>query len=245
MDDEVDLDAALRELSTLLFTKETLEGTMQRIAAVASRCVCVSGAGGGASVMLLEGDDLHVAAATDDRIRTVDEHWLEAREGPCIDAMKTGEVVLATNVGCDDRYPTAGPRVCALGVLSALGVPLQVEGEVVGTLTVYAGAGAAFDDDHVAVAELVAAQASALIVNAKTYGECQERIRQLQEALDSRVVIEQAKGVLMERHGLDSQQAFHRLREQSQRENRRIRLVAEELVLLASGVRRREDGMSG
>lgn len=245
-DADADVDTGLRELSTLLFTQETLESTMQRIAAVAARCVCASTTtGGGASVLLLSGDEPFVAAVTDDRVRAVEHHWLEAREGPCVDALKMGETVVVDNLGTDERYAETGPKVCALGVLAAVSVPLGADGEVVGTLTVYAGADRAFGSDHVATAELVAAQASALAVNAKTHAECQERIRQLQEALDSRVVIEQAKGILMERHGLDSQLAFQRLRECSQRENRRLRLVAEELVLLASGPRTREDGSRG
>ena len=250
MDDEVDVDAGLRELSTLLFTQETLEGTMQRIAAVAARCVCSSGtgAGGGASVLLVSGDEPYIAAATDDRVRAVDRHWLDAREGPCIDALKTGETVVACNVGSDERYADAGPTVCALGLLAAVSVPLGIDAGgsgVIGALTVYADRENAFGSDHVAAAELVAAQASALVLNMQTHAECQERIRQLQEALDSRVVIEQAKGVLVERHRVDPQQAFRLLREQSQRENRRLRLVAEDLVLLASGARTGEDVRRG
>ena len=252
MDDaEIDVDAGLRELSTLLFKQETLEGTMQRIAAVAARCVCSSGtgAGGGASVLLLSGDEPYIATATDDRVRAVDQHWLDAREGPVIDALKTGETVVACNVGADERYPDAGPTACALGLLAAVSVPLGAGadqgGEVIGALTVYADQAGAFGSDHVVAAELVAAQASALVVNMQTHAECQERIRQLQEALDSRVVIEQAKGILMERHRADPQQAFRLLRERSQRENRRLRLVAEDLVLLASGARAGEDGRRG
>jgi GAF domain-containing protein len=244
-DADVDVDAGLRELSTLLFTQETLESTMQRIAAVAARCVCAGATPGGATVLLLSGDEPFVAAATDDRVRAVEHQWLEAREGPCIDALKMGETIVVDNLGGDERYADVGPTVCALGVVAAVSAPLGADGEVVGTLSVYAGGDGAFDHDHVAAAELVAAQASALAVNAKTHAECQERIRQLQEALDSRVVIEQAKGILMERHGVDSQLAFQRLRERSQRENRRLRLVAEELVNLASGTPTREDGSRG
>jgi len=250
MDDaEVDVDTGLRELSTLLFTQETLEGTMQRIAAVAARCVCSggTGAGGGASVLLLSGGEPYVAAVTDDRVRAVDRHWLDAREGPCIDALKTGETVVACNVGADERYADTGPTVCALGLLAAVSVPLGASegGGVIGALTVYADTADVFGSEHVAAAELVAAQARALVVNMQTHAECQERIRQLQEALDSRVVIEQAKGILVERHRVDPQRAFRLLRDRSQRENRRLRLVAEELVLLASSARAREDGRRG
>jgi GAF domain-containing protein len=248
MDDELDVDSGLRELSSLLLAEETLESTMQRIAAVACRCVC---AGAGATVTLLNGDEPYTAAATDDRVRAVDERQYELRDGPCVEALKTGETQVIANIGIDERFADVGPMACAVGLVSVMSVPLRTAavvdgvGEVLGSLNVYADAEAAFGDDHVAAAELVAAQASVVTVNARTHAECHERIRQLQEALDSRVVIEQAKGMLMERHGVGPQEAFGLLRGTSQRQNRRMRLVAQDLVLLASGARASEDGARG
>ena len=235
MSDEIlDLDLGLRELATLLLDEETVETTMSRVATVA--CRCVSG-GTGASVALTKGGSPYSATWTDDRVRAVDDLQYEALEGPGVDALKTGEVVIACDVASDDRYPDLGPKAAAMGIRSILSAPLRVKVGVVGTLNVFSERPEAFDDAHVDSAELPAGQAAAMLANVRAHEECGERIRQLQEALDSRVVIEQAKGMLMERHRIGPDAAFDRLRERSQRANRRLRLVAADLVC-ESSVRR-------
>jgi AmiR/NasT family two-component response regulator len=102
-------------------------------------------------------------------------------------------------------------------------------------MNVYAAVPNAFKEEHEEAAMLLGEQAGVALVNTRTYSECSDRIRQLQEALESRVVIEQAKGILMATENLDAAAAFDLLRARSQTSNRKIRLVAEDVI---AGLRR-------
>ena len=227
-DDLVDLDLGLRDLTTMLLSEETLDTTLRQVVAVVTRCLT---GGSGASISLMHGGSPSTAHASDERVASVDAHQFELYEGPAIDAIKTGEVQRTSELGRDERWPQLGPLAAACGIRSVLALPLTVRAEVVGALTVYADDADAFAGDEVVQsAVMLAAQASVSVANARTHEECVARIEQLQEALDSRVVIEQAKGVLMERHRVEPDAAFDRLREASQQENRRLRLIAAEVV---------------
>jgi GAF domain-containing protein len=226
-DDLLDLDLGLRELTSLLLSEETLATTLDRVTAVAQRCVT---GGDGATVTLVKGGSPYTAFHSDGRVLAVDERQYEFHSGPTLEALKTGELQIATCGDADERWDELLAYAAACGVGSILAVPLVVGSEVVGSLNVYSESTRAFGPDEVSSAVLLAGQASVSVANAKAHEECVSRIQQLQEALDSRVVIEQAKGVLMERHRLSPDDAFDRLRERSQRENVKLREVAAGVV---------------
>ena len=118
-------------------------------------------------------------------------------------------------------------------IRSTLSVPLDASGdgtEVLGALNLYSELPDAFDADAVAATERLAQQAAIVIANAQAFWGAQQQAEQLQEALQSRAVIEQAKGVLMARSGVTPEGAFRLLVLASQRENRKVRLIATEIV---------------
>ena len=223
-DDLLDLDLGLRELSELLVADATLETTMQRIATLASRCLR---GGAGATIVLTRGSHPYTAFATDDRVRQIDERQFELREGPAVEACKTGEHRLADLFDASAELHAAA---IAAGVRSVLSVPLIVRREVVGALDVYAATPAAFEGDAIDATTMLAAQAAVTLANVLAHEDCVSRIEQLQEALDSRVVIEQAKGIVMARERCSPDAAFDRLRVQSQHQNRKVREIATELI---------------
>jgi len=220
------LDEQLRALSRLLIGTEPFEATLQRIVELADRAF--AGTAAGCSVTLAS--PTRTAVATNDAVRAIDVEEYALREGPCIAAMDTGEVQHIDDAGIDERFPRFGAVLVREHLCSALGVPLVVGGAVIGALNVYGVEVHAFRDRELQVARWVADEVAVVLANTRTFHDSAERVRQLQEALDTRVIIEQAKGVLMERHRLSPGDAFARLREQSQRENRKLRLVAADVV---------------
>ncbi|HVF33447.1 MAG TPA: GAF and ANTAR domain-containing protein [Acidimicrobiales bacterium] len=227
IDEPLSLDDGLRNLSRLVLQDETLETTLQRIVEVATRAIPDTV---GVSITLKKGHRPYTAVATSAHVRAIDEREYAVDEGPCISAMETGSLQLLDDVDAETRWP-AFTRVCREeGLGSSLGVPLCVGDEPYGAMNVYALTPHAFKEDQQEAATLLAEQASIALANTRTYSECSDKIRQLQEALESRVVIEQAKGVLMVTEGCDENGAFEVLKTRSQRSNRKLRQVAEDVV---------------
>jgi GAF domain-containing protein len=226
-DESISLDDGLRDLSRLVLRDETLETTLQRIVEVADRAIPDTV---GVSITLKNKHAPYTAVTTSPQVKAIDEQEYAVDEGPCIEAMETGEVHVLDDVATESRWPRFVEVCRAEGLGSVLGVPLRVAGETYGAMNVYALASSAFTGDHRAAALLLGDQAGVALANSRTYDECNQRIAQLQEALDSRVIIEQAKGVLMAADRIDAEAAFDRLRTRSQRENRKLRAVAEEVV---------------
>ena len=227
IDDTLSLDDGLRHLSRLDLQDETLETTLQRIVDVANRAVPDTV---GVSITLKKGSRPYTAVATSPQVQAIDEREYAVDEGPCISAMDTGEAQLLDDASDDRRWPKFTQVCREEGLGSSLGVPLCVGDEPYGAMNLYAVTPYAFKQEHQEAAQLLADQAGVALANTRTYSECSDKIRQLQEALETRVVIEQAKGVLMatERCGPDA--AFEILKNRSQRSNRKLRLVAEEIV---------------
>ena len=226
-DEPMSLDEGLRHLSRLVLRDETLETTLQRIVEVAARAV--DGVLG-VSITLKKGPSPYTAVATAPEVQAIDEREYAVDEGPCISAMETGEVQLLDDTATETRWPKFTQLCREEGLGSSLGVPLKVGGETYGAMNLYAVVPHAFDAAAIESASLLAEQAGVALANTRTYSEASDKVRQLQEALDSRVIIEQAKGVLMATDRIDADAAFDRLKSRSQRTNRKLRLVAEEIV---------------
>jgi GAF domain-containing protein len=227
IDEPLSLDDGLRHLSRLVLQEETLETTLQRIVEVASRAIPDTV---GVSITLKKGPRPYTAAATSAQVQAIDEREYAVDEGPCISAMDTGELQLLDDVDTEERWPKFTQVCREEGLASTLGAPLCVGGEAYGAMNVYALTPHAFKEEHQQAAQLRADQVGVALANTRTYTECSDRIRQLQEALETRVVIEQAKGVLMATERCDADAAFEILKSRSQRSNRKLRLVAEDIV---------------
>jgi GAF domain-containing protein len=135
----------------------------------------------------------------------------------------------------EPRWPDFTNRALYEGVQSILAFPLRSSEEVFGALNLYSQQEDAFDDRSVSLGETLAARASVVLLNASRFEEATRLADQLQEALKSRAVIDQAKGVLMEREKISADEAFDRLKSLSQRSNLKVRDLATHLVEDAIG----------
>ena len=187
-----------------------------------------------ASVSLVERGRPTTYGATSGLPLAADERQYEAGTGPCLEAARHNDVIVVEDARSDGRFGEVLRAMVNEGVVSLLSMPLPVQGEVIGALNVYARHPSTFDESSVAVAERLASFAAVAVANAIAYARVSAEAQQMQEAMQSRSVIEQAKGIIMGRVGCDADAAFRLLVEQSQHENRKLRDVAIELVERAS-----------
>ena len=173
-------------------------------------------------------------AASDDWATELDKLQFVEQEGPCLDCLREGTVIRVRELSSDTRFPSYGPRAAALGAVSALSVPLAADGRTVGALNLYARDNDAFGAEELAFGQVLAAHASLAIQAASAYYSSRDLAEQMRQALDSRAVIEQAKGVIMARSGCTAEEAFHLLVQQSQAQNMKVRDIAQQLVETAA-----------
>jgi GAF domain-containing protein len=185
----------------------------------------------GAGLMLLgEDGTLRYTAASDEPGRMLESLQEQFGEGPCVDAFLDDAPVLADDLTADPRWPSVGPLAAGHGVRAVLGVPVDLRDGPVGTLNVYAARPHRWDQADVAAIQAYTRVIASLLrtaVRAHVRGKAAD---QLQHALDHRSLIEQAKGVIMARRGLDQQAAFDLLRSQARSTRRRLDDVAREVV---------------
>jgi GAF domain-containing protein len=163
-------------------------------------------------------------AATNEAVRLLDELQFTLKEGPCFDAIWTGDTVLSSDLANDPRWPQWGPKVVAeLGVASMLSYRLFTTTETLGALNLYSRRLDAFDADDINSGLYLAAHLAVAFAEAKT-------AEHLNTAIINRTAIGQAEGILMERFDLVPAQAFAVLTRISQQRNVRLHLVAAELV---------------
>jgi len=233
-----DLAVSLTGLSAMLTDHRSLGDTLKEIAQFAVSAI--PGAGG-AGLTMLEQDRHQTVVASEEFVRAVDDIQYGLGEGPCIQAVASGQTQMSGSLGGEGRWPRFGPRVGRLGVHSVLSLPLVLPapdrpGTVIGAMNVYAHAKDAFTDDAVRVRELFAGPAAVSVHNARVLAGSQRLAEQLAQALTHRGVIDQAIGVLMSRSGANPEEAFDRLRAMSQAQHLKVTEVSR--VLVDEAVRR-------
>ena len=185
----------------------------------------------GAGVMLEdEQGALRFVAASDDLIRSIEALQIELGDGPCLRAYQTGKQVLVSDLGADEQFPQFAPRALAAGMRAVHSFPLLANDEAVGALNVYATRPSNLDEPGSEAGQLLADIATTYILNARTLAESHKLSDQLQRALDSRVVIEQAKGKLSEQLGVPVTEAFEVMRRHARSNGRKLHDVAVEVV---------------
>ena len=222
----------LEEIHNLLLAEEDLDSTLRVVAEVAVRgvagCDC-------AGVTLVENDVVQSTACTDQFCAEIDRDQYITGEGPCVDAIRHNAVMRLGKAARDERWPRFGPLAERHGVESVLGTPLEVRGRIMGALNLYGRRPEAFLDEDVEVAALLATHAAVVLANAQAFESASKETDHLAKALESRGVIERAKGILMEREKCSADDAFQMLVRASQTLNRKLRLVAEEVADDAQG----------
>jgi GAF domain-containing protein len=169
------------------------------------------------------GGQWETISATDPLVEESDRMQVELGEGPSVDVLAEHTAVLVPDTATDPRWPTWAPKAAALGLRSVLSVRLAAGGSTLGVLQLFHSEPYAFEPDDDAVAHILARHASVALASAR-----QEAT--LWQAIDARKLVGQAQGILMERFGIDSDQAFAVLRRYSQDNNVKLRDVAQRLI---------------
>jgi GAF domain-containing protein len=213
----------LSELARELQADLTTEALLDRI--VLAAVTEVPGAQY-AGITLVTGKDFSTRAASGELIELIERIervQYETGEGPCLDAARHHETVRCDDLRADDRWPRFARRAAGLGVLSVLCFQLFAGDDSFGALNLYAANPAAFGQDSESTGILLASHAALAMAAARTETG-------LLTAMDSREMIGQAKGILMERYKITGVEAFGLLVASSQAVNRKLRDVAEHLV---------------
>ena len=238
--DAPDVIGSLQTLTSILLDEasqaDLLEQVLRLSAQVIATCSAVS-----VTVVDDDGNDA-TAAASHELASKIDALQYELYEGPCIDTLRTGAEHHIADLSSDARWPGFRERALHLGLTSVVTLPLVAGGTVIGALNIFADGDDGFCDEDIAVARTIASPAAVTLANGRAYRQATRLAEQLEEAMTSRVVIEQAKGILVVTRRCDPDQAFELLREVSQRSNRKLRDVADELVNQAVSVGERATG---
>jgi GAF domain-containing protein len=206
----------------------SLGDTLEQVAEVAVKAI--DGAEMAGLSMLDQDGRAKTRVYTDEDSPQVDQAQYDSGHGPCLDAWRTGRVVRIDDMTTDGRYPQFADAARFHGIFSTLSLPLLASGDGIGALNLYAHHLDAFTADDERIGLELATVASVVLANAAAYWEAFTLGEQLNEAMRTRAVIEQAKGVIMGSTGCDPDGAFDLLRQQSQSENRKLRDIAEEIV---------------
>lgn len=233
----VSLDTALSlaELGRIVLADTPLDEVLGRVAGIARDTV--PGASE-VSVTLVVDDRPTTAAFTADLARKLDERQYRQGFGPCLDAARGGESLVVDDMGSEDRWPEYAPVAAGYGVFSSVSVPLPLQQHVIGALNVYSVDKSAFDERAVGLAVLVAGYAAVAVANAHLVAATTELADGMRSAMQSRAVIEQAKGILIAQQGCSAEDAFTQLTKVSQHANRKLRDVAAAVVEQARTRRR-------
>jgi GAF domain-containing protein len=220
-------DRALDTLAGMSLREHSMESVLQ---AVADLSKTVLPGNPEASVFIQDGRRRITVASTGQLAVDLDEVQYAEHHGPCLHAASTGELTEIPDTRVEERWPDYAQRAAEHGNGSSLSVPLVMDGGVSGALNIYAREAHAFDDEARSVATRFGPYAAVAVANMYEYQSAQAVARHLEIALESRGVIDQAKGILIERHKLTPDQAFQALVQVSSRTNMKLREIAEQLV---------------
>lgn len=217
---------ALTELAGVVLRQTDLVSTLTEICRIATRAVPHAEA---ASITTLN-QGRPEALASDDWGHSLDELQYVEHEGPCLDAYRTGNVFRVEDFGEETRWPVYARRAYERGAVSMLSIPMATEAGVIGALNIYAREPSAFDSAAVSIAGVVAGHAGLASQVAAAFFGHRDLALNLAEAMRSRAVIEQAKGIVMARQHCDADTAFQVLASASSKANRKVREIAEDLI---------------
>ncbi|CAN5907388.1 GAF and ANTAR domain-containing protein [soil metagenome] len=204
-----------------------LADVLERVGADIRSVLDVAGAG----VMLGDDDgNLRFTSTSDSVLEKLEALQIELDEGPCLRAYRSGEIVVATDLSTDERFPDFGSRAVDAGMSAVYSFPMHIEEAVFGALNLYRREPGDFTDDQVEVGQTFANVATSYLSNARDSEQQTLLTKQLQHALNSRVLIEQAKGFVSARTDLDLPDAFGLIRSYARRNQVKVRDVARDLL---------------
>jgi len=185
-----------------------------------------------AGIVLADGAGaLHVMAASSEEVRLLEELQIRTDEGPCLESFSTGAIVSDGDLQVAQlRWPRFAPEAVGRDFLAVSAIPLRLRSRVLGVMSLFHAAPGLLPQADVRLAHAMADVATVAIVQDQAIRAAEARSDQLQHALDGRVAIEQAKGMLSERAHVGLDEAFGRLRSYARSNNRRLTAVAAEIV---------------
>jgi GAF domain-containing protein len=222
-----DVRHALVELGRLRFGEMGVEDAIREIVETTHSMFAVDGAG----LMLCDaGQHLRSVASSDDRFAHLEDLQVLHQEGPCIEAFDTKELVGATDLEHEDRWPLFSEAAVRREVRAVLASPLPYNQDAVGVVAVLSERSRPWSPAN-ELALLAFTDLAALLIASIIQGEQQSELAgQLNGALGSRQVIEQAKGILMGTQGIGARAAYEQLRSRARAERRKIAVVCAEVV---------------
>ena len=174
---------------------------------------------------------LQVVASSTERTRLLELFQLQNNEGPCLDCYRSGEPVVVPDLTIEaERWPRFVPEATKEGFRSVHAIPLRLRSETIGAMNMFKSRSGALSEEDLRLGRALADVATIGILQERSIRRTETLSEQLQGALNSRVIIEQAKGVLAERGSLDMDTAFSRLRRFARNDNQHLRDVARGVV---------------
>ena len=215
-----ELTRVYAQMSGFLLSEQTVQTAIDLVTSLA-RDTVAGAVGAGVTLLDTEGRK-ESSGATSGLVLRADALQYELDEGPCLAAFRGDELVRVDDLTQDDRWSGWREQALSLGLRSSLSAPLRAHGRVLGALKVYGDQPSAFDQHSERLLTRFAEQAAILLDNVSTLERADRLSESLREALRTRNVIAVASGVLMERHGLNQEQAFLRLVENARRQQQEL-----------------------
>jgi hypothetical protein len=198
---------------------------------LAARCVELLDVAAAGIMLAGQGDSLMTVAASDERARLLELFEIQNDEGPCRDCYRLGTAVVNVDLrGARERWPQFAPQAIAGGFRFANAVPLRLRSQVVGSLNLFHAGAGGLSSGELRLAQALADAATIGIVQQRTIRRSEVVTGQLQAALTSRIIIEQAKGVLAERLKISADEAFEVLRGAARSRNRLLSDLARDVT---------------
>jgi GAF domain-containing protein len=215
-------------------TEHGVQAALTRICRSATKVFGVDGSG--MMMMIDEGTVLRYVAASDEPGRALEQVQEAVGEGPCVEALVHDRLVATTDVLTDERWPAVAIRLRGEPVHAVLGVPSHIGGTAIGSLNVYRSTAHDWDDSEVDAIRAFNGIVESVLASALLAEDREQIVEQLRYALEHRVTIERAVGVIMARRGVDAIAAFNVLRNEARAKRQK---VAELAARLLSDVERR------
>jgi GAF domain-containing protein len=217
----------LSEFSAKLLTPYDIDTVLQELMERLRDVLGLAGAG----VALSRDGRLEFATAVPEHLAEIEVNQIEHQAGPCVDAYRSARVVAVADLEAEcHQWPEYCVIAKRLGLTSVAGIPLRLAGESFGAVNLYGDGAREWPEDDLAAAVVMADMATTYLVNASNLRQQERLNEQLKSALDSKAVIEQAKGILANQQNTTVEQAFTLMRTHARNHHVAVRSVAEAIV---------------
>lgn len=229
MADVLESDDAFGALAQFFVHDGTLGDTLLRVAELA----CRAGPADMAGITMLVDGVPSTGVFTDSEAPEIDKAQYESGQGPCLDAFRNQKVYRMESTATDLRWPQFARDAAAHGIKSTLSLPITARAEGLGALNLYSRTEAAFGETDAERMMTFATHAAVVLTNAQVYWDARHLNENLNQAMQSRATIDHAVGIVMATGGKSPEEGFQVLVRASQRENRKLREIAAEIVARA------------